>query len=222
MCDQVMALVSPEHVRSIVWIGQEDDDTLMEIDQDRYEPDRMFTFEVRKTNEQEEAVKPRPGFKATSVHIAMPQPHPEVTEDSGLHKPWLLHGETTQGFMTINYLPATRVNDAWKRRSVTRLQLGDWLWVLLFLPVPGLFLAELDDMEKLPVMKKVVAGSRDAAVVYFRLLITMQTTTFTHSALRIQIDESVARAHRETAICDEQQLAESRKTVRKGPDLRIS
>ncbi|KAG2116832.1 hypothetical protein DEU56DRAFT_984881 [Suillus clintonianus] len=469
MCDQVMALISPEYARSIVWIGQEGDDTLMEIDQDQYEPDRMFTFEVRKTNEQEEAVKPRPGFKATSVHIAMPQPHPEVTEDSGLHKPWLLHGETTQGFMTINYLPAKRVTDAWKRRSVTRLQLGDWLHhdklrvnenldanaVHLLLgaglqdrfpqlceqlkqesadifsnakatkasteatiktkfendlplltgifhrklvdaivenfptftpnsfpcpnkseldnpitqdpveldvapsaPADGVspgskkseqasseaqdqlstiierypeigkelhrtmqklriekinsrdfksykqryyiaqsllrqfpdiemedenfldmilygdmrhvkesvrmlgknvaphqqskglvgqawssinsfissgqgsqfvdktfkdaesavstisdtqFLAELDDMDKLPVMKKVVAGSRDAALVHFRSLITTQTTTLTHSALRIQIDESVARAHRETAICDEQQLAESRK-----------
>jgi hypothetical protein len=57
----------------------------------------------------------------------MPRSHPEATEDFGLHKPWLLHGETTQGFMTINYLPARRITDVWKRRSVTRLQLGDWL-----------------------------------------------------------------------------------------------
>ncbi|KAG1809692.1 uncharacterized protein BJ212DRAFT_1379102 [Suillus subaureus] len=127
MCDQIMALISPEHARSIVWIGQESKDIVVEMDNDEDEPDRMFTFEVRKTNQQEEAVKLRPGFKATSVCIAMPQPHPEAPEDFGLHKPRLLHGETTQGFMTINYLPARRITDVWKRRSVTRLQLGDWL-----------------------------------------------------------------------------------------------
>ncbi|KAG1848072.1 hypothetical protein DFJ58DRAFT_746884 [Suillus subalutaceus] len=127
MCDQIMALISPEHARSIVWIGQEGKDTVVEMDKDDDEPDRMFTFEVRKTNQQEEAVKLRPGFKATSVRIAMPQPHPDAPEDFGLHKPRLLHGETTQGFMTIKYLPARRITDVWKRRSVTRLQLGDWL-----------------------------------------------------------------------------------------------
>ncbi|KAG1731285.1 hypothetical protein EDB19DRAFT_1881018 [Suillus lakei] len=128
MCDQIMALISPEHARSIVWHGQEGEDIVKEMDKDEYEPDRMFTFEVRKTNEQEEAVKPRPGFKATSIYIAMPRPHPEATEDVRLHKPWLLHGETTQGFMTISYLPARQITDVWKRKSFTRLQLRDWLY----------------------------------------------------------------------------------------------
>jgi hypothetical protein len=66
----------------------------------------------------------------------MPQPHPEATEDFGLHKPRLLHGETTQGFMIIKYLPARPITDVWKRRPITRLQLGDWLWVLLLVAVP--------------------------------------------------------------------------------------
>lgn len=127
MCDQIMALISPDHARSIVWIGQEGKDPVIKMDKEEDVSDRMFTFEVMKTNEQEEAVKLRPGFKATSVHIAMPQPHPEATEDFALHKPWLLHGETTQGFMTINYQPARQITDVWKRKSVTRLQLGDWL-----------------------------------------------------------------------------------------------
>jgi hypothetical protein len=66
MCDQIMALIAPEHARSIVWNGQEGKDTKMELDQDDDKPDRMFTFEVSKTNEQEEAVKLRPGFKVFS------------------------------------------------------------------------------------------------------------------------------------------------------------
>ncbi|KAG2076123.1 hypothetical protein BDR04DRAFT_1003889 [Suillus decipiens] len=121
ICDQVVALISPEHARSIVWSGQEGKDTI-EIDQDQDEYDRMFTFEVRKTNEQEEAIKPRPGFK-----VSMPQAHPELTMDVGLHKPWLLHGETTQGFMTNSYLPARRITEEWTRKSITRLQLSNWL-----------------------------------------------------------------------------------------------
>jgi len=61
----------------------------------------------------------------------MPQPHPEATVEVGLQKPWLLHGETTQGFMTIRYLPARKVAEVWKRQSISRMQLGDKLWVLL-------------------------------------------------------------------------------------------
>ncbi|KAG1848095.1 hypothetical protein DFJ58DRAFT_729994 [Suillus subalutaceus] len=126
ICDQVMALISPEHARSVVLNGQEGED-IMEMDENQDEYDRMFTFEVRKTNEQEEAIKPRPGFKATSSYIAMPQAHPEMTVDIELHKPWLLHGETTQGFMTNSYLPARRITDEWTRKSITRLQLSNWL-----------------------------------------------------------------------------------------------
>ncbi|KAG2130165.1 uncharacterized protein EDB93DRAFT_1181059 [Suillus bovinus] len=126
ICDQVKALISPEHARSIVWCEQEGENT-MEMDENQDEHDRMFTFEVRKTNEQEEAIKPRPGFKAASSHIAMPQAHSEVTGNVGPHKPWLLHGETTQGFMTSSYLPARRITDKWTRKSITRLQLSNWL-----------------------------------------------------------------------------------------------
>jgi hypothetical protein len=67
-----MAFVSPEHARSIASSGQEGKDTVMKMDDDKDEaedePDRMFTFEVRKTNEQEEAVKSRPGFKVCPTH----------------------------------------------------------------------------------------------------------------------------------------------------------
>jgi len=70
MCDQLTALISPEHSRSIVWSEREDEDedTLMEMEDEQDESDRMFTFEVRKSNEQEEAVKPRPGFQVCPIH----------------------------------------------------------------------------------------------------------------------------------------------------------
>jgi hypothetical protein len=72
-------------------------------------------------------------------------------------------------------------------------------------------LARLDDMNKFPVMKKVVAGTRAAALAHFKSLLATQTTTLAHASLRIQIDKSVDQVHREAAISEEQQLAESRK-----------
>jgi hypothetical protein len=51
-------LISPEHARAIVWT-EEEETALMDIDE---ESDRLFTFEVAKTNEQEEGVAVRPGF----------------------------------------------------------------------------------------------------------------------------------------------------------------
>lgn len=70
MCDQLTALISPEHSRSIVWSEREgeDEDSLMEMEDEQDESDRMATFEVRKSNEQEEAVNLRPGFQVCLIH----------------------------------------------------------------------------------------------------------------------------------------------------------
>jgi hypothetical protein len=61
MCDQVVALLSPEHTASIVW-GNEDSDA-EPMDVDTAIDDRLFTYEVAKRNEQEESAVPRPGFQ---------------------------------------------------------------------------------------------------------------------------------------------------------------
>ena len=54
-----MALISDEHADSMTWgndaAGDEGSDT-------GDETDRLFTFEVMKSNEQEESVTVRPGF----------------------------------------------------------------------------------------------------------------------------------------------------------------
>ncbi|KAG1809706.1 uncharacterized protein BJ212DRAFT_1448752 [Suillus subaureus] len=397
ICDQLTALVSPEHSRSIVWSEREDEDTLTEMEDEQDESDRMFTFEVKKSNEQEETVKPRPGFQAT-VNIR-------------LHRPWLLHGETTQGFMTVSNVPAREITVAkqdnlhvnenldtnairlllgaglgnrfpqlyrqWQqestsissnardikastearikmtlekespllvrtihkalvdaiigefpcvvvtgypdqlqtiielypeigesiRRTVQKLRIEvidsrdfktckervciaqsllrqlpdvqtkdedflnailhedmkrvkEYLRVLAQGSTPhgqqkGLlnkalsgfnsfissgprsqsvvdqmlkdaeasastlsdaqFLVQLDDVEKFPVMKKIVAETRAVAFTHFQSLLTKQTTTLTHYGLRIQIDTCLARARREAVSSEEQQLAESRK-----------
>lgn len=65
MCDQVVSLISSEHAKTIIWSEEDDEnvdnDQTLDLDQD--ESDRMFTFEVAQTNEQEESVTVREGFK---------------------------------------------------------------------------------------------------------------------------------------------------------------
>ncbi len=64
MCDQVVALLSAEQSASIVWHEEESDNESVDVDVG--ESDRLFTFEVAKTNEQEEGAMSRPGFQ---VHL---------------------------------------------------------------------------------------------------------------------------------------------------------
>jgi hypothetical protein len=61
MCDQVVALLSPKQSASLVWNDQESDTE--SVDMDIGDSDRLYTFEVAKTNEQEQSAVARPGFK---------------------------------------------------------------------------------------------------------------------------------------------------------------
>jgi hypothetical protein len=60
-----MALAAPEHASQIVWKSEDDVDD-MNVDDDEDEADRMFSFEVSKTKEQDENVTAKPGFVVRS------------------------------------------------------------------------------------------------------------------------------------------------------------
>jgi hypothetical protein len=72
ICDQIVALLSPEHSASLVW-NEENNDT-----EDAYVEtggsDRVFEYQVSELNEQEENAVARPGFQVTShaFHIGVP------------------------------------------------------------------------------------------------------------------------------------------------------
>ncbi|KAF9239497.1 hypothetical protein BU15DRAFT_88041 [Melanogaster broomeanus] len=97
ICDQVTALISQEDAKSIVWSDPVTDDNFADFDEDEDDTDRLFTFEVAKTKEQEE-----------DVSIIVAEPPPESHMEPGFLKPRLVHGETRQGFMTTRYLPGKR------------------------------------------------------------------------------------------------------------------
>jgi hypothetical protein len=66
ICDQIVGLLSPEHSTSIIWNDEESD--VESVDMATGEFDRIFTFEVAETNEQEENAVSHPGFQVPSYY----------------------------------------------------------------------------------------------------------------------------------------------------------
>ncbi|KAA1477853.1 hypothetical protein DENSPDRAFT_787266 [Dentipellis sp. KUC8613] len=102
ICDQNIALISAECVRDIVWL-EEDDEPIDNIS-DFTDNDRIFTFTVAETNEQEENVTTRPGFIVRGVSY---KPPAQQAFPVDMFKPKLVLGETSQGFMTVEFSPST-------------------------------------------------------------------------------------------------------------------
>lgn len=61
IADQIIVLMSEEHASAIVWSDEEAGDTLEEIGDDD-DDERLFTYSVAKTKEEQENVTPLPGF----------------------------------------------------------------------------------------------------------------------------------------------------------------
>ncbi|KAH9059728.1 hypothetical protein EDB87DRAFT_1831890 [Lactarius vividus] len=125
MCDQVVALISADHSASIVW-NDEDGDSIS-IDIDAGDSERLFTFEVTKTNEQEESAASRPGFQINSCAIVSNQAPPDCQVDPSLFVPRLIPGETVQGLLTAIYIPPRIKIETFNQRSYNRLALSGML-----------------------------------------------------------------------------------------------
>ncbi|KAH7882034.1 hypothetical protein F5I97DRAFT_1988573, partial [Phlebopus sp. FC_14] len=124
ICDQVMALISDEHAKSIVWRKQDGDDPMQSEEDDT---ERLFTFEVAKTNEQEEGVSVRAGFKCVSEFITAPEPRSDIPVDPEMLKPRLVNGETRQGIMTVRYLRGKSMVRTYNSDIMNELVLRGWL-----------------------------------------------------------------------------------------------
>ncbi|KAI0089045.1 hypothetical protein BDY19DRAFT_122025 [Irpex rosettiformis] len=96
--DQRIALISREHADSLVWERQAVDG----ISGFEDGSDRMFPFEVLRTDEQEENATARPGFTIRSHRLAIPIAGSRSI-DPNLLKPQLVHGETVCGYATVQF-----------------------------------------------------------------------------------------------------------------------
>ncbi|KAH9005432.1 hypothetical protein EDB86DRAFT_2825090 [Lactarius hatsudake] len=125
MCDQVVALLSADHSASIVW--NDEDGDANSIDIDAGDSERLFAFEVAKTNEQEESAVSRPGFQMNSSIIVPFEAPPDFPVDPSLFAPRLLPGETVQGLLTAVYIPPQVKTDTWDKRAYSPMALSQLL-----------------------------------------------------------------------------------------------
>ncbi|KAH8094847.1 hypothetical protein BXZ70DRAFT_339404 [Cristinia sonorae] len=99
IADQLVALISDAHGAAIQWNDQPAD-AGMDIDDD--EIDRLFSFEVQKTNEQEEQATARPGFSIDLNILSSRGGSDDFSSNVDpevLRLPRLVPGETTCGIM---------------------------------------------------------------------------------------------------------------------------
>ncbi|KDQ06301.1 hypothetical protein BOTBODRAFT_60673 [Botryobasidium botryosum FD-172 SS1] len=103
--DQLLALLSPTDARSMVW-----NDELDELDteeEDAEDLDRLYTFEVSKTKDQQEDVKISAGFTIEHRDIRPPSAADGLPADylRPQLQPRLVAGETRSGFITTVFKP---------------------------------------------------------------------------------------------------------------------
>ena len=121
-----MALVSDEHADAIVWgsgDGSSDQDDSAEDLDDLDNVDRLYTFQVAKTREEEENVTATAGFRVCNDDLFPSIAHrvsqianerivtAQVPEDPlvtpTMFSPRLIAGHGALGFMTVKYIPAS-------------------------------------------------------------------------------------------------------------------
>ncbi|KAI0692274.1 hypothetical protein BC835DRAFT_1277959 [Cytidiella melzeri] len=109
IADQTVVLISDVHANGIIWDESTTDDSVDSCD----DSDRLFTFSVSKTREQEENVTVKPGFVVSPYRLTLIQPciHAPVSpEDRPAEAQQLssrlVLGDTNVGVMTSTYVPA--------------------------------------------------------------------------------------------------------------------
>ncbi|KAK0202722.1 hypothetical protein DFS33DRAFT_1436579 [Desarmillaria ectypa] len=131
VCDQLLCMISSEQAASLIW-KEASEDPFMDLDDNT---DRLFTFEVHKTNEQEENVTMRPGFKVTSTHIARVVPDDVPVEARSLLHPRMLNGEANQAFVTVKYKAPQQRKEHILKQVYSSMRLQNLLLVSHFGPV---------------------------------------------------------------------------------------
>jgi len=125
ICDQIIALLSPEHSTTIVWNDEESDSE--SVDVSTCEFDRVYSFEVAETNEQEENAVSYPGFQMDSHHLIHHEAPLGYQRDPAALTPRLLRGETTQGFLTVSYIPPQTYSEVYNEHMFNRISLEELL-----------------------------------------------------------------------------------------------
>ncbi|PPQ72320.1 hypothetical protein CVT26_007277 [Gymnopilus dilepis] len=124
IADQILCLVPPDILKTIVWTDEEEEETDMDIEIEDDCHDRLFSFEVSKTTEQAESVSVRDGFQITfSKNISQNE---SVPQDKVV-KPILLKGETAQGFLVPELVEPSDISSRIHGESFNVMRLREFL-----------------------------------------------------------------------------------------------
>ncbi|KAN0136112.1 hypothetical protein V8E53_005972 [Lactarius tabidus] len=127
ICDQVVALLCSDHSASLVWNNKDGDSEIGSADIYAGESERLFTFEVAETVEQEDSAVSRPGFQMkSSIIVPYEAPH-YCSVDPSLLGPRLLHGETAQGLLTVVHIPPQVRTETLEERPYSKEALSQLL-----------------------------------------------------------------------------------------------
>ncbi len=138
--------MSDEHAKAIVW-RRSDLDSDQESDDDEDEgTDRLFAFEVSKTNEQEEGVTVHQGFEVSNLSVnkstqiksfqicnpllSLSKMSNDVSIAPDILRPRLVRGEIAQGIITAQYV-AERRRVYYETDTFTEFRLKDILYVVI-------------------------------------------------------------------------------------------
>ncbi|KAF9525383.1 hypothetical protein CPB83DRAFT_772200, partial [Crepidotus variabilis] len=126
---QIICLFSEEESKSFVWNTETDTQDLDGLDDDLDSHDRMFSFEVAKTLEQDENVTLRDGFnvRVNLLELKLGNSLASLASQAPV-EPILLSGETSQAFITVHYvqpqLITKPINRSYNKISLKELASG--------------------------------------------------------------------------------------------------
>ncbi|KAG8836422.1 hypothetical protein FRC18_011419 [Serendipita sp. 400] len=129
LCDQIVCLISDEHSQNLVW--KDDSPYASRSEDEDEEPDsldafdRVYTFSVEQTNEEEETVSAKKGFTLThssiKVNTEIDSEFPEDISPNVLQTQ-LLVGDIAQALLSIQFVPSRtqtkNVDEAWWPRAL--------------------------------------------------------------------------------------------------------
>ncbi|KAF9531678.1 hypothetical protein CPB83DRAFT_848544 [Crepidotus variabilis] len=128
MTHQVLCLFTDQESKSFIWKSDSDKDVSVEEVADEEAFDRMFSFEVAKTLEQEENVTTRAGFLVPLPSGVGGSSFVSPTDGKQPAKiPFLLSGETTQGFITVHFVEPQRREKFLNNESYSKVSLQQYL-----------------------------------------------------------------------------------------------
>ncbi|EKM59291.1 uncharacterized protein PHACADRAFT_113812 [Phanerochaete carnosa HHB-10118-sp] len=123
IADQIVALVPDDYSDSMVLAEEAPAEEALDLDDD---DDRLFTFQVKKTREEEENVIATEGFQISNLRLASQHAPDDPSVPAELLCPRIVPGDSCLGVMSVSYEKAKTMTNA-KNEDFPRTRLLDFI-----------------------------------------------------------------------------------------------